>query len=80
MHTQAEAAVLMTTSPPEFLTPAQLVERYGNRISVRTLANWRSAGVSPPYVKIGGTVLYNLRELEDWERKRTCTGTFQYTK
>jgi hypothetical protein len=70
----------LSNEQPTFLTPAQLVERYGNRISVRTLANWRSSGVSPPYVKIGGTVLYNLRELVEWEKQRTCTGTFQYHK
>ena len=63
-----------------FLKPEELVERYNHRISVRTLANWRSMGVSPPYVKVGGCVLYPLAELELWETKRTCTGTFEYKK
>lgn len=57
----------MDTSPPiflnepKFLTPHQLVERYGNRITVRTLANWRSAGTSPPYIKAG----LSIREVAD---------------
>ena len=33
------------------LTPAELATMLG--MSVRTLANWRSAGKGPPYVKIG---------------------------
>lgn len=63
-----------------FLTPAQVVERYGGSVSVGTLANWRATGVSPPYVKLGGKVIYPEPELEKWERKRTATGTYQYRR
>ena len=35
----------------ELLTPAELAVMLG--MSVRPLANWRSAGKGPPYLKIG---------------------------
>jgi hypothetical protein len=52
------------------LTPAEVSERYRNKIKVKTLANWRSNGEGPKYVKIGGAVLYPVEELVQWERKR----------
>jgi hypothetical protein len=64
----------------EYITPAELVERYQGRITTRTLANWRSLGVSPPYTKIGGRILYRLADILEWEKKRTVTGTHQYVK
>lgn len=63
-----------------FLTPAELVERYNGTVSTRTLANWRSAGISPPFTKVGGRILYPLRELIEWENKRTVASTSQYTR
>jgi hypothetical protein len=63
-----------------FLTPEQLCARYGGRINPRTLANWRSAGVSPPFTKVGGRILYPLRALEEWEQRRTVCNTAQYAK
>ncbi|WP_373185802.1 helix-turn-helix transcriptional regulator [Bifidobacterium pseudocatenulatum] len=35
----------------DLLTPAELAVMLG--MSVRTLANWRSTGKGPPYLKIG---------------------------
>lgn len=35
----------------DLLTPAELAGMLG--MSVRTLANWRSTGKGPPYLKIG---------------------------
>lgn len=35
----------------DLLTPTELAVMLG--MSVRTLANWRSAGKGPPYLKIG---------------------------
>lgn len=52
------------------LTPHEVSARYRNKIKVKTLANWRSNGEGPKYVKIGGAVLYPVEELEQWERKR----------
>lgn len=63
-----------------FLTPCEVVARYEGRINVRTLANWRSAGVSPPFTKVGGRILYPLTDLEEWERKRTVGSTSGYKR
>ena len=63
-----------------FYTPEELAQRYGGKVTVRTLANWRSAGISPPYCKIGGRILYRVKDIEEWERKRTAHGTGQYVK
>lgn len=62
----------------QFITPRELSERWGGRINVRTLANWRSSGNGPPFVKIGGAVLYRYRDIEAWEDKSTATSTSQY--
>ena len=64
----------------EYLTPSELVARYKSKITIRTLANWRSLGISPPYTKIGGRILYRLSDILEWEKKRTVTGTHQYMK
>ena len=63
-----------------FFTPEELVERYNKKITVRTLANWRSAGVSPPYTKVGGRVVYPIEDLLRWEASRTVTSTSQYRR
>lgn len=55
----------------QYLTPAELVERYKKTITVRTLANWRSIGEGPKYTKIGGRVLYPLDGVTSWEAART---------
>lgn len=62
----------------QFLTPAEVVERYHSNISVRTLANWRSAGQGPAFSKIGGAVLYPISRLIEWEDMNTVTSTSQY--
>lgn len=56
-----------------FLCATQLVARYNGRISVKTLANWRSTGTGPAYTKIGGRVFYALQDVEKWELQRQIT-------
>lgn len=58
-----------------FLTPQQVADRYSSAITPRTLANWRSTGQGPDYVKIGGKVMYPVDALLTWEasRKRSMT-------
>ena len=63
-----------------YLTPREVSERYGRSISVGTLANWRTMGVSPPYIKLGGKIVYEEEALIEWERRRTCNGTFMYKR
>lgn len=55
----------------QYLTPAELVDRYKRTITIRTLANWRSTGDGPKYTKIGGRVLYPMTAVISWEESRT---------
>lgn len=54
-----------------YLTPDELVDRYKGKVNKRTLANWRSNGDGPEYVKIGGRVLYPYGGVLAWEERRT---------
>lgn len=57
-------------TPGIYLTPAEVVARWRNRIQEPTLRMWRTRKRrrGPPYIKVGQRVLYPLRELELWER------------
>ncbi|MET4489463.1 helix-turn-helix domain-containing protein [Bradyrhizobium sp. LA7.1] len=62
----------------KFLTPVELSERWGGRVNVRTLNNWRSSGKGPPFAKFEGVVLYRLEDLEKWENERVVSSTSEY--
>ena len=49
------------------LQPQELVKRWRNLISLGTLANWRSNGTGPKFLKIGGRVLYRRVDVEAYE-------------
>lgn len=68
----------MSSNQKKFLTPSELSERWGERITVRTLANWRSLGSGPRFVKIGGAILYPVDEVSQWERSNTVNSTSEY--
>lgn len=51
---------------PELLTDAQLAERW--QLSRGTLANQRSQGRGPAYVKIVGRVRYRRSDIEAYEQ------------
>ena len=53
------------------MTPYQLMVRYQGQINFRTLANWRSKGEGPRFVKIGSRVFYRQDDVEAWEKRRT---------
>jgi len=63
-----------------FLSPQELAERYNGKVTVRTLANWRSSGISPPFTKVGGRIFYRLQDIEEWEKTRTVKSTSDYSK
>lgn len=48
------------------LNQTDLARRW--RISPRTLERWRWLKIGPPYVKIGGRVLYRIEDIEAYER------------
>lgn len=64
----------------KYLTPTEVSERFGNRISVRTLANWRYLGTGPKFTRLGGRILYPIETLDDWERNRTVGSTSEYRR
>lgn len=55
------------------LTPSAAGEYLGN-IATKTLANWRSLGIGPAYVRYsGGKVAYLIEDLEAFRRSRRVT-------
>lgn len=46
------------------LSPAELSELLG--LPTATLANWRSAGKGPPYLRLGRHVRYVQAEVDHW--------------
>ena len=53
---------------PTYFSPAELVKRWGGRVSEKTLANWRSMKRGPLPSKLGGRVVYNLVDVEAYEQ------------
>ena len=43
----------------------RLAERWS--MSARTLQRWRQDGKGPPFLKLGGRVMYRLCDIEAWE-------------
>jgi len=43
-------------------------ETTANRLKIHqgTLRNWRHQGKGPPFVKIGGKILYDEADLKEW--------------
>jgi hypothetical protein len=55
------------------LNQTQLARRWS--ISPRTLERWRWLGQGPPYLKIGGRVLYRVNDIEAYEAQQVRTST-----
>lgn len=53
-----------TTELTQLLTPAKLAEHL--EVSTGTLANWRSAGTGPKYIRLSGVVRYRIDAIEKW--------------
>lgn len=55
-----------------FLTPYDLCKRWGKAVTPKTLANWRSLGLGPEYMKLQGRVVYpveGVRRYEDAKKR-----------
>lgn len=52
-----------------YLKPEEVAERLG--FSVATLANWRTRGSGPRYIKVGHKVLYPEDEVDNFLEKFT---------
>jgi predicted DNA-binding transcriptional regulator AlpA len=44
-------------------------------LSPKTLENWRSIGVGPPFLKLGARVVYDEIEVDKWLAKQQRTST-----
>ncbi|UTL90701.1 helix-turn-helix transcriptional regulator [Pseudomonas fluorescens] len=64
----------------EFLRPHELAARWNGAVSVRTLANWRSQGIGPKFVKVGGRIVYRVADVHEFEMKRTNISTSDYVR
>lgn len=57
----------MNADMKDVLTPEQLVSRWHNEITLKTLANWRSMGKGPKFFRPNGgkrgKILYRLAEV-----------------
>lgn len=63
----------------DVLTPEQLVARWRNQITLKTLANWRSMGKGPKFFRPGGgkrgKILYRMADvLKVEEQSKEHTG------
>lgn len=61
----------MITTASEMLSVDDLISRWRGQVKATTLATWRSRKLGPPYVKVGGRVLYPIKAVEDYERRNT---------
>jgi hypothetical protein len=57
----------MAQAQSKYLSAAEVVQRWGGAVTTGTLANWRSQGKGPPFVKLGSKVRYPIAPLEAWE-------------
>jgi predicted DNA-binding transcriptional regulator AlpA len=55
------------------LNQKQVAERWG--VSLASLERWRSEGLGPKFLKIGGGVRYRLLDIEAYEESCLATST-----
>ena len=53
------------SSERPYLTSKEVADRW--RLSDQTLANWRSAGKGPPFIRVGSRVLYPIEGINAYE-------------
>ena len=59
------AAIRPDNNATRHLRQRQLAERWG--LSVRTLERWRTQRVGPPFLKLGGRIVYQLQDIQKFE-------------
>jgi predicted DNA-binding transcriptional regulator AlpA len=60
-------------SKPKLLKTPEAAEYL--HLSAKRLTNWRTEGDGPPFVKLGGSVFYRLKDLERWLEARIVRST-----
>lgn len=51
-------------------TPADVRAFLCDQFTLKTLANWRAAGIGPPFVKISSRPLYRPAAVQAWVARR----------
>jgi predicted DNA-binding transcriptional regulator AlpA len=65
--------MLDLTSTPLYLTESQLAAHLG--MARITLAQWRSKGFGPPFMRVGRSIRYRLTDVNKWaEANLTSAG------
>jgi len=59
---------LADAADDELITEAQTAEHY--KVATWSLQRWRSQGVGPPFVKIGGVVRYRAGTIREYDRSQ----------
>ncbi|MBS0412189.1 MAG: hypothetical protein JSR86_19870 [Proteobacteria bacterium] len=62
-------------SNPVYLTADELVARWNNRVSAKTLANWRAAGEGPEFIRFGSRIAYPVPKVEAYEAQQIFGST-----
>jgi excisionase family DNA binding protein len=57
----------------DLMTPGQVASYLS--VAEQTLANWRSKGEGPRYVRVGTSVRYKREAIESWLKIRTVGST-----
>lgn len=70
-----QEVVKETLSFDVHLTPSELSQRWRNEVSLKTLAQWRSRGFGPKFLKLGASIVYPIAEVILWETARLKSGT-----
>ena len=52
----------------KYLTPKDLARRLN--FDLKTLQRWRSDGIGPAYIKVGGRIRYSLKAIKKFEKAR----------
>ena len=66
------------TIPPQLITTAEAARRIGMSAYWLKASRFRPELAGPPFVKIGRSVRYDLRDLEDWIVERKFRGTHEF--
>jgi hypothetical protein len=66
------SSLLSSSGQAGHLLQAELARRW--RISPRSLERWRWLKMGPPYVKVGGRVVYRLEDVLAYEAARLRGG------
>lgn len=71
---ELQSAEWLSKIPERWITPLGLVWPQGAAIalacSFKTLENWRSLKIGPPYLLVGGRVFYEPSDLFEYSRSR----------